>query len=131
MISRRRAALGRAATLVAAAAILLPAHADARDTRFSFRTAEFLPAEGRLPAARAFMARSIRLGMPLSAAIAAVQGAGARCEMALAPVVRCSYAAMQRPPEGQIQDVVWTVHLVSSTDGKIAGADVTRAVYGL
>jgi len=131
MRSDRHVRLGWAAALACLGVLPPPAAVHARPRPFSFGSVEFMPAEGRLPAARAYIAQTVRAGMPLPEAIAAVQGAGVRCDAPPTPIVRCTRASLQRPPDGQVQDVVWTVRLIADPEGQVTHATVTRAVYGL
>jgi hypothetical protein len=104
--------------------------AQAQGADFSFRSVEYMAPSERLPAAQAFLAGSIKAGMPMTEAVAGVRAAGAYCEAPKASgAVKC-VASSLASPEDALGDVIWKVSLTPSAGGGLAGATVSRSQYG-
>jgi hypothetical protein len=122
--------VGRTA-LIAVLATLATA---AAPHRFSFRAIEFEPAETRLPAARAFLARVAAPGTPMGFAVATIEHADAACRRprrAGQPIVCTSSRPEQRSDfDSLLGDLTWTVRLRPAADGSVGNAEVDRERYG-
>jgi hypothetical protein len=101
---------------------------------FTFQDAEFHPNQREgFEAAKAFVASELPQGIPMSEAIAKVEGARAACDTPTAPsaVVQCEYSILARPAEGGLGENVWTVRLTPGPGDKLQSAYVERSHMGM
>ena len=105
--------------------------AEAQTQPFNFKDVEFMQAEKRVPAARAFLMQAIQPGMPLSLAKATLERAGAFCPSADAGGLHCTHASMQRHPGEDEQDVIWKIDVLGDPAGRVASAAVVRTINGV
>jgi hypothetical protein len=97
---------------------------------FSFKSVEFMNADQREPAAKAFIHDNVQPGMPLKDAIHVVKKAGALCHAPKDGQVLCTHSSLQRHPGHSLTDVLWTVTITASPDGTVSNADVSRTTKG-
>jgi hypothetical protein len=102
------------------------ATASAQTEPFSFKTVEFMAESQREPAAKAFVHDTIKPGMPIAAAIAALKTAGAYCHKPKGGRLQCTHTSFQRHPFHDFTDVNWTVTVLATPDGRVSSADVVR-----
>ncbi|WP_158915143.1 hypothetical protein [Caulobacter sp. S45] len=123
------------AVRVLAATLLFTAASSAlaTPTRFTFESAEFMPLEQREPAARAFFAQNISVGMPVQAATQVVRKAGAFCRLPSAQggAISCTHSSFEHRPGMSLDEITWKIQITPAADGTVAAASVSRTKAGL
>jgi len=132
MTTAKERSIQRATALGLSTALLICDSSAAAPKKFDFYGVEFMPREERVPAAKKFLDRHVKPGMPIGAAIDVVSKAGTACGPAPAHggVVQCSTHSVQRHPGLAVQDVTWQVRIDVAPDGTVVGATVTRTTTG-
>lgn len=126
---RRSTALASPLVLVAIS-LAIGTAAMAQSEFFSFKSVEFMNADQREPAAKAFIQDKVPPGMPLKDAVHVVKKAGALCHRPKDGQVLCTHSSLERNPGHSLTDVLWRVTITATPDGMVSGADVSRTTKG-
>ena len=106
--------------------------ADAAPGHFSFGAVEYLPYEARLPAAQAFVAQHLPVGISALDAIKQLRRVDAYCpdQPAASGQIKCHFSMMVRPTMGTLGEVTWAVNLSQDDQGRLAAVTVNRTRTG-
>jgi hypothetical protein len=104
--------------------------ANANAAGFTFRAAEYAPAQVRDAAVQAFMASHVKPGVAVDAALASLRAAGAACSAVQGGALRCSSTSVEQLPDEDLSDISWVVTITPAADNTVAQASVKRIKSG-